>query len=139
MGSYAIGRARRVTCLVIATAALVGLHACSLHPSASSGPADDSVITEAEIDSVHAVSGYDAVEKLRPRFLMSRGKLTLNPSVPPALPNVYVDLMFYGDISTLRSISAASIESIKFYSSSEAQYVFGHGNMAGVIGVTTKH
>ena len=125
--------------LVLATAATLGLHACAAHRSSSAAVADNSVITEDEIESSHAFNAYEAVYKLRHEFLVSRGKLSLDPSVPPALPNVYVDNMFYGDVSTLRGIAAVSIESIKFYEPAEAQFKFGTGNMAGVIGVTTKH
>jgi hypothetical protein len=120
-------------------AAVVALHACAGRSGGASGLVDTSVITEDEIDSVHAFNAYEAIYKLRPRFLTSRGKVSLDPSVPPALPNVYVDNMFYGDVTTLRGIAAGAIESIKFYDPGEAQYKFGHGNMAGAIAITTKH
>ena len=125
--------------LALAVAAVVGSHACMVHRGDTGGSADSSVITEDEIDSSHAYTAFEAVYKLRPRFLASRGKVSLDPSQPNALPNVYVDNQFYGDISTLRGIAAGSIESIKFYTPGEAQYKFGHGNMAGVIGIFTKH
>jgi hypothetical protein len=125
--------------VVVATAALIGVAACSLHNAAVTPIADENVITQAEIDSSHAFNAYEAVHKLRPRFLISRGKLSLDPTVAPALPNVYVDQQYYGDASTLRGISTSVIESIHYYSPAEAQYAFGRGNMAGVIGVNTKH
>ena len=65
--------------------------------------------------------------------------MSVDPNQPPAQPNVYVDNMYYGDITTLRTIGASEIESIKFYSASEAQYTFGRGNMAGVISIQTRH
>jgi len=34
--------------------------------------------TEAEIDSAHVSSAYDIIHKLRPQFLISRGKLSLD-------------------------------------------------------------
>jgi hypothetical protein len=118
-------------------AAALGASACAFHHSGAA--VDNNAITEAEIDSVHATSAYDAVRKLRPRFLEPRGRMSLDPQAPPAQPNVYVDNQYYGDISSLRTISAAVVEVIKFYNASEAQYAFGRGNMAGVISVLTKH
>ncbi len=135
----AVRRAGRTAGLVVTTAAILASYACRMHRNDSVSPVDTSVITESEIDSVHAFNAFDAVYRLRPRFLTSRGKVSLDPSVPPALPNVYVDEQFYGDVTTLRGIAASSIESIKFYDVGSAQYKFGHGNMAGVIGITTKH
>jgi hypothetical protein len=119
-------------------AAAFGASACVFHRATKTGT-DRTTISAAEIDSVHAISAYDAVRKLRPQFLVSRGRLSADPKEPPALPNVYVDNMYYGDISVLPNISAASIESIRFYNASEAQYVFGRGNMAGAINILTKH
>jgi hypothetical protein len=39
----------------------------------------------------------------------------------------------------LPNIAASSIESIEFYTASEAQYAFGRGNMAGAINILTEH
>jgi hypothetical protein len=125
--------------LILAIATMLVSAACMVHRADPGGTADSSVITEDEIDSSHAYTAFEAVYRLRPRFLASRGKISLDPSQPNALPNVYVDNQFYGDITTLRGIAAGSIESIKFYTPGEAQYKFGHGNMAGVIGIFTKH
>lgn len=128
-------RASRRALILVATA-LVSATACMRH--ADPGALyDASIITEDEIDSSHAVNALEAVRKLRPMFLVTRGQLALN--APNALPNVYVDNQFYGDITTLQGISAASIETIKFYNASEAQFKFGRGNAAGVIGIFTKH
>lgn len=135
----ALRHAVRRAGLTLTTATILGSYACVMHHGGPAGRADNSVITADEIDSSHAFSAYDAVYRLRPTFLMSRGRLSLDPRVPPALPNVYVDNMRYGDASTLRDVAAGSIESIRFYDAAEAQYKFGHGNMAGVIAIITKH
>ena len=124
--------------IVLVAAFAVSMHACT--PSLiSSDVADGSVITEDEIGSSHAFNAYDAVYKLRREFLVSRGKMSLDPAIPPALPNVYVDEMFYGDVSALRGIPASAIELIRFYHGPDAQYKYGRGNAAGVIDVITKH
>ncbi|HKW48811.1 MAG TPA: Plug domain-containing protein [Gemmatimonadaceae bacterium] len=137
MSHVARDRANRRACLFLAACLTLGSVRC-FHPVGTAG-SETSAITEAEIDSVHAASAYDAVRKLRPLFLTVRGKMSVDPQQPAAQPNVYVDNMYYGDISTLRTIEASMIESIKFYSASEAQYAFGRGNMAGVIAILTKH
>ncbi|MDQ2889165.1 MAG: hypothetical protein M3R65_01250 [Gemmatimonadota bacterium] len=129
---------RAVVPVSAALAVTLSLAACVHAP-----PAGDfggrSLLTEDEIDAAHVFNAYEAVYKLRQEFLVSRGKLTLDPTVPPALPNVYVDHQFYGDVTTLKGIPAGNVESIAFMSSSESQYKYGRGNAAGVIDVTTKH
>lgn len=124
----------------MAIVAIAGMFsACSMHQSETVGPGARAVITADEIDSSQASNAFDAVRKLRPGFLVSHGKVSLDARAAPAFPNVYVDNVFYGDASTLRDIPAATIDSIKFYTPGEAQYKFGHGNMAGVIEVVTRH
>jgi hypothetical protein len=135
MSLLALDRANRWTCFLLAASMTLG-GACFHRVGIAN---DTNAITQVEIDSVHATSAYDAVRKLRPFFLAVRGRMSVDPKQPPAQPNVYVDNMYYGDITTLRTIEASAIESIRFYSASEAQYVFGSGNMAGVISIQTKH
>ena len=54
------------------------------------------------------------------------------------MPNVYVDGIPYGPLSSLNNIPAQQILSIRLYRAWEAQYKFGSDNPAGVIEVTTK-
>src|SRR5689334_23196474 len=50
-------------------------------------------------------SAYDVLSRLRPAFLVSRGQTTLNGgSGTSSYPNVYLDGIAYGDITTLRNI-----------------------------------
>jgi hypothetical protein len=120
---------------------MLTLGSCALHHSDPTAGAGRTLITEAEIDSLHAPNAYEVVKRLRPQFLESHGPVTLDPRQPvtTALPNVYVDNQFYGNATVLRDISATIIASITFYSASEAQYAFGRGNASGVIGIITKH
>jgi len=129
---------RRVIVSFAAVAAFLIASACAVH-RVETQSADGTLITEAEIDSLHAVNALELVSRLRPNFLASRGKLSVQPGSVNALPNVYVDEQFYGDATELRNIAASTVESIRLYSASEAQYKYGRGNAAGVIGITTKH
>ena len=133
------GRRIRVLATTLATSLLTA--SCALHHSDPTAGAARTSISEAEIDSLHAPNAYEVIKRLRPQFLQSHGPVTLDPRQPAttALPNVYVDNQFYGDVTVLPTISATAIATITFYSASEAQYAFGRGNASGVIGITTKH
>jgi len=130
--------ARRLAGFARVLAVISSLAGCGSVP-VPKGSGDAITITEAEIDSSHLSTAYDVIHKLRPQLLVSRGKVSLDPSVPPALPRVYLDDQFYGDATTLRGILATGIESIRYYSASTAQYKYGHDNVAGVIAIATKH
>ncbi len=130
----------RVALPSLVLALFVAILGCASHPSDPvSQLGDATLITESEIDSAHVSTAYDVIQKLRPQFLNSHGKLSLDPRVPPALPRVYVDEQFYGDASTLRGILTGAIESIRYYSASTAQFKYGLDNAAGVIAIATKH
>src|SRR4051812_8065937 len=87
----------------IAVGGMLTMSAC-MH-QASGGIADNSVITEQELDSLKSSNALEVVQKLRPMFLSTRGRLSVQPGNTPALPNVYVDNQFYGDVTTLQGIS----------------------------------
>ena len=125
--------------LLWAIVAAAALSACATHTVPPGTAHDSTLISADEIDSAHVSTAYDVIHKLRPQFLMGRGKLSLLLGGPPALPRIYVDDQYYGDASTLHGVFAETLESIRYYSGSEAQYKYGHDNAAGVIALVTKH
>jgi hypothetical protein len=111
-------------------------------PAASPGDGGDrrsQVITIQEINAAGmSGSAYELISRLRPSFLVSRGQTTLGGDQSVAYPNVYVDDVAFGDISTLRHIDVAQIAQIRMYQSWEAQTKFGLGNSGGVIAIVTR-
>lgn len=102
------------------------------------GPSASQVITEEQIAKTDATTAYEAIRVLQPNFLVSRGPTSFYNTSSP-LPNVYLDDVQYGPITTLTLIPARDIASIRLYRAWEATYKFGTGNMGGVIEVYTKH
>ena len=92
-----------------------------------------SVLTAEEIASAHAdiTTAYDAVARLRPNWLAARG--------PAAYASVFVDGQQYGDLTSLRNISAYHVGNIRYYDVTQSTARFGtRGGSAGAIEVTTK-
>ena len=120
---------------LIALAAVIG---CASAGSGSSGSRrDPNLITADDIAGIPATNAYEAVERLRPLFLRSRGKTSINtPNTQYA--TVYVDGVRYGDIYSLRNILAPHVHDIRFYNGAEAGARFGLQNTAGVIEVKMK-
>ena len=120
---------------LIALAAVIG---CASAGSGSSGSRRDSnLITAEDIAGIPATNAYEAVERLRPLFLRSRGKTSIN-TPNTQYPTVYVDGVRYGDIYSLRNILAPHVHDIRFYNGAEAGARFGLQNTAGVIEVKMK-
>lgn len=96
------------------------------------------VITAEEIEASGVANAYDAIRKLRGNFLSYRGRTSLNGTSSPD-PFVYVDDQAYGPISSLRTIPAIQVETIRLYRTWEAQTKYGAGLMGGVIAISTRH
>lgn len=120
---------------LIAVAAVLG---CAAAGSSTSGARrNPAVITEEEIAAANVVTAYDAVERLRPLYLRSRGETSITtPGTQYA--NVYVDGLRHGDLNTLRNILANHVQLIRYYNGAEAGSRFGLANTAGVIEVIMK-
>ncbi|HYN83495.1 MAG TPA: hypothetical protein VES88_18595 [Gemmatimonadaceae bacterium] len=112
-------------------------------PPSSSGAAGadrkSQLITQQEISAAGmSGSAYEVISRLRPSFLVSRGQTSLSGDQSAAYPNVYLDGVAFGDLSTLRNIDASQIAEIRMYQSWEAQTKFGLGNSRGVIAIITR-
>lgn len=128
-----MSRARRILALVPAI-----VLACS-PPRLGPGQISNSqLITEDEIEASHGSSAYDVIQQLRANFLSYRGETSFNKSRSSPYPTVYVDGQAFGPITTLKTIPAIQIASIRLYRSWEATTKFGTGNMGGVIEINTK-
>ena len=92
------------------------------------------VIGFEEIESRGLVGGtaWDLINSLRPNFLNSRGPTSLQSAVQ-AYPVVYLDGTRYGDIQTLKTISADSIRMVEYMTAGDATTRFGTDHASGVI------
>lgn len=121
--------------LALATALLLVTTACaSTGGTTNSGSRD--IITQEELRSLDDVTAYRAIERLRPRWLRSRGPVSLRGG--GALPSVFVDGSDHGELASLRRMSVTNIESIRFLSSSDATTRYGTGYPSGIIHVRSR-
>ena len=123
---------------VISIAALfAGAVLACAPPSTVQGPMRNSnVITRDDIATVNVLNAYDAISRLRPKFLNSHGPTTFNAS-DTGFPKVYLNHQLYGDLESLRNIDIHGISEIHYYSGPEASTRFGLGNVSGAIEVIT--
>jgi hypothetical protein len=96
-------------------AALPMLVACASSSSESEGEAAPSpysnVITRAELQDVGVRNAYEAVERLRPRWLTVRGMRSFNVETEIV---VFQDRMFMGGLDMLRTIGIEGIYELRY-------------------------
>jgi hypothetical protein len=120
--------------------------ACALVTACANGAApagvtpvvlDSHVITAPELRQTHAAHAYEAVRRLHPEYLRTRGPSSIMNENAMG-PAVFVDRMFIGPISVLADLPIGEVERIRFVSAWDATTTYGVGYSNGVIEVTTK-
>ena len=124
--------------LTIAVALLLAASACGQTPTGKVAPRNRNLITADEIAKSNATNAYEAIKRLRPEFLRTRG-VTSTHSMQAPTPVVYVDGSLYGPLGALNSITASSIASIEYLSAMDATQRFGIGHDAGAIKIGGAH
>lgn len=122
-------------------AALAGLAlvaACGMPPpGGSSGRASRNVITAAQMLEVNASDVYDAVQKLEPDWLTSRGTVSMTDG-SPAVASVFLNGSQMGTVEYLRNLRPDDVDEIRYYEAGEASARFGMGHPRGVIDVIVR-
>jgi hypothetical protein len=110
---------------------------------ASSGTAgtavrrDPNLITEQEIEASTESNAYDVVSRLRPMFLKTRGRSTIN-SGGSEYASVFFDGQYYGELSSLRNIVATQLHEIRYLSGPDAVSKYGMRYGSGAVDVRSK-
>lgn len=99
----------------------------------SSAAGSRNLITAEEIQESGALTAYEAIRILRPRFLRP-GRFNVKQS---AYPVVYVDDLRLGGIDELRRIRSGDVHTILYLSGPDATTRFGTGHSGGALLVTT--
>lgn len=97
-----------------------------------SGGSDRNVISTEELSDLTGFNAYDAVQRLRPQWLRSRGGNLSD------LPATFVDGRHFGDLNQLSSFNTADILSIRYLSAADATTLYGTGYPGGVIEIRTR-
>ncbi|GMR11954.1 MAG: hypothetical protein BMS9Abin29_0140 [Gemmatimonadota bacterium] len=128
----------RLSSALVATAALLTL-ACS-SPGRSSSPNArnrGAVISAEELATASELDAFDAVRRLRPMWLWTRGAVSLSLQDRAGV-RVYINGSRRGQLEALKSFRATDIESITYLSAPEATLRFGIDHSDGAILVILK-
>jgi len=115
-------------------AALLACSSAGVNPGVKRDP---NVITHEEFVASNEGNAYDAISKLRPLFLKSRGRTTINADAYD-YPVVFVDGQRFGDLNSLKSIVAAQVLEARHLHGPDAVGKYGMQYGGGVIEITTR-
>ena len=112
-------------------------------PTASPASAAATARSNGDVISAEEIRGgqfrdvYNAVERLRPQFLRSRGATSAR-DVDGNLPIVFVDEQRLGAVASMRGLPIDNVREIRFIPPRDATTRWGTGYTAGVIMVVTR-
>ena len=113
---------------------LLLLAGCSAAQVGSGTESPRNRLTEAELRGSSAQSVYDAIQRLRPEWLTTRGPTSVtNERGTPA--SVFIDGQIMGGPEYLRDIRIMDVREVKYWPASTAAARFGMGHPRGVIEV----
>lgn len=136
----AVGRWTSWGALLVALFMIAG--SASAQEKAARPKRQANVITAEEIAAANVSDAYDAVRKLRVRWLQSRGFASSEQqpgdnSVEP-LPVAYLDDVRLGSIDELQGVPVEDVLEIRYLRPSEATQRWGSGHQNGVIQVVRR-
>ncbi len=117
--------------MVFALALAFGLVGCASGGGGSSRPAGSSMtrIVRAELAELPEMNAFQAIERLRPRWLQSRAGDAVQ---------LYVDGSRRGNVGDLQAIRVIEIEQMEYMSASDATTRYGTGHAGGAILVSSR-
>ena len=95
-------------------------------------------ITQEELANIDVQNALQAVQRLRPQFLQTRGGASQSITQGPVDIVVYVDQTKMGGPSTLAQIPISDVKEIQYLSATDATQRYGTGHGAGAIIVIRK-
>ena len=106
--------------------------------AAQRGTREHDVISFEDLQTINGGENlYDAVKKLRPHFLRSRGPTSSRQSTG-SLPVVYIGPMIAGGLDVLRNIRPEHVLEVRYLDPSSATIRFGTNGGGGAIIVTLR-
>jgi hypothetical protein len=103
--------------------------------TSSALPSNRAVITEAEIPTTGTETAYDLIRRLRPEYFRAKPTQTYTGarSVDAPPPTVVVNGQRFGNPDDLKTISASTLSTVRYYNIEEGKRKFGMQYGGGVI------
>lgn len=108
----------------------VALASCASGGSRESSSLRDTITYE-DVQDLSVSSAYEAIRRLRPRWLLSRG-------TGAGEVVVFLNERRLGPVSALEGIQTSSIVTMTFIDARDATIRFGSGHSGGIISVITR-
>jgi hypothetical protein len=129
-------KALRVLAFVALTTTSV-VAGCAGATQGQPGRPNGTQLTQADLAAANTDNLYDAIAKLRPEWLSSRGPSSVTNSTPTSV-DIYMNGTMLGKADYLRDMHLQDVTSVRYWDAGTASARFGMGHPRGVIEITRK-
>lgn len=126
----------RVTAAAVVMTYLL-LGCASATSQAGTGRESGNRLTQEQLAATNSENLYDAISKLCPEWLTSRGPRSVRDPTPTA-PSVFMNGSMLGNADYLREMRVLDVTEVRYWEAGPAAARFGMGHPRGVIEVTRK-
>ena len=121
---------------VAAMALSITLTGCATGATQRSSQASSrNVLTREQLAATNSENLYDAIVKLRPEWLTSRGPTSVSDPTP-AVASVFMNGNLLGRSDQLREMRVLDVSEVRYWDAGQAAARFGMGHPRGVIELT---
>ena len=104
---------------------------------ATSEPSSRNRLTREQLAAANTANLYDAISKVRPEWLSSRGPTSVTNSTPTSA-DVFMNGSMLGKAEYLKEIGVIDVGEVRYWDAASASARFGMGHPRGVIEITRK-
>ena len=115
---------------------------CGCAPAASTTQAGapaprNNILTQGQLSATNSETLYDAINKLHPDWLTSRGPSSVTDATPTAV-DVFMNGTMLGRADYLRDMRVVDVSEVRYWNAGQAAARFGMGHPRGVIEIIRK-
>lgn len=122
----------RAFTLLIASAGCLAAGCASTATRGRSSAGSGTTLTRSDLARTNTSNLYDAIMKLQPEWLSSRGATSVTDATPTGV-DVYMNGTFLGKADYLRDVRLQDVSSVKYWDAGQAAARFGMGHPRGVL------
>lgn len=95
------------------------------------------LLTQEQLAATNRTNLYEAIEKLRPEWLTSRGPTSVT-NAELSVPSVYMNGAMLGKAEYLRGMLVTEVTEVRYWEAGPASARFGMGHPRGVIEISRR-
>ena len=123
--------------LALALVLAFALGGCASAGATRTRSGSGTTLSKEQLASANSDNLYDAIVKLRPEWLSSRGPVSATDMTLAAV-DVYMNGSMLGKVEYLREVRLGDITEVRYWDAGSASARFGMGHPRGVIEITRK-